>query len=80
MTRPARRAISELLPEDVTTPAVDFITGPRAGQLPAPAHQWDFQIPFSPQLAIDGGLAHPAMPKDEAIGVQGVQNAHGAGS
>jgi mRNA interferase RelE/StbE len=28
MTRPARRAISELLPEDVTAAAVDFITGP----------------------------------------------------
>lgn len=28
MTRPARRAISETLPEDVATAAVDFITGP----------------------------------------------------
>jgi mRNA interferase RelE/StbE len=28
MTRPARRAISELLPEDVATAAVEFITGP----------------------------------------------------
>jgi mRNA interferase RelE/StbE len=28
MTRPARRAISELLPEDVAAAAVDFITGP----------------------------------------------------
>ncbi|MGD0246644.1 MAG: type II toxin-antitoxin system RelE/ParE family toxin [Streptosporangiaceae bacterium] len=28
MTRPARRAISELLPEDVAATAVDFITGP----------------------------------------------------
>jgi len=27
MTRPARRAISELLPEDVAAAAVDFITG-----------------------------------------------------
>jgi hypothetical protein len=33
-------------------------------------------IPLSPQLAIDGGLAHPAMSKDKAIGLQGVQNAH----
>jgi mRNA interferase RelE/StbE len=28
MARPARRAISELLPEDVASAAVDFITGP----------------------------------------------------
>jgi mRNA interferase RelE/StbE len=28
MTRPARRAISELLPEDVAAAAVGFITGP----------------------------------------------------
>jgi mRNA interferase RelE/StbE len=28
MTRPARRAISELLAEDVAAAAVDFITGP----------------------------------------------------
>jgi len=28
MARPARRAISELLPEDVATAAVEFITGP----------------------------------------------------
>jgi mRNA interferase RelE/StbE len=28
MARPARRAISELLPEDVAAAAVDFITGP----------------------------------------------------
>jgi mRNA interferase RelE/StbE len=28
MTRPARRAISELLEEDVAAAAVDFITGP----------------------------------------------------
>jgi mRNA interferase RelE/StbE len=28
MTRPARRAISELLPEDVAAAAVEFITGP----------------------------------------------------
>jgi mRNA interferase RelE/StbE len=28
MARPARRAISELLPEDVTAAAVEFITGP----------------------------------------------------
>ena len=28
MARPARRAISELLPEDVASSAVDFITGP----------------------------------------------------
>jgi mRNA-degrading endonuclease RelE of RelBE toxin-antitoxin system len=28
LTRPARRAISELLPEDVATAAVEFITGP----------------------------------------------------
>lgn len=28
MTRPARRAISELLPEDVAVAAVEFITGP----------------------------------------------------
>ena len=28
MTRPARRAISEALPEDVATAAVEFITGP----------------------------------------------------
>jgi mRNA interferase RelE/StbE len=28
MTRPARRAISELLPDDVAAAAVDFITGP----------------------------------------------------
>ena len=28
MTRPARRAISESLPEDVSTAAVEFITGP----------------------------------------------------
>jgi mRNA interferase RelE/StbE len=28
MTRPARRAISELLPEDVAADAVEFITGP----------------------------------------------------
>jgi len=28
MTRPARRAISELLPEDVAATAVEFITGP----------------------------------------------------
>ena len=33
-------------------------------------------IPLSPQLAIDGGLVHSAMPKDEAIGLQGAQNAH----
>ncbi len=32
------------------------------------------RIPLSPQLAIDGGLAHSAMPKDEAIGLQGLQN------
>jgi mRNA interferase RelE/StbE len=28
MTRPARRAIAELLPEDVAVAAVEFITGP----------------------------------------------------
>ena len=28
MTRPARRAIAESLPEDVATAAVEFITGP----------------------------------------------------
>ena len=28
LTRPARRAISELLPEDVASAAVEFITGP----------------------------------------------------
>jgi mRNA interferase RelE/StbE len=28
MVRPARRAISESLPEDVVAPAVEFITGP----------------------------------------------------
>ena len=28
MTRPARRAISELLPEDIAAAAVEFITGP----------------------------------------------------
>jgi mRNA interferase RelE/StbE len=28
MARPARRAISELLPEDVAAAAVEFITGP----------------------------------------------------
>lgn len=28
MTRSSRRAISELLPEDVAAPAVEFITGP----------------------------------------------------
>jgi mRNA interferase RelE/StbE len=28
MARPARRAISELLPEDVATAAVEFISGP----------------------------------------------------
>jgi mRNA-degrading endonuclease RelE of RelBE toxin-antitoxin system len=28
MTRPARRAISDLLPEDVAAAAVEFITGP----------------------------------------------------
>lgn len=28
MARPARRAISETLPEDVATAAVEFITGP----------------------------------------------------
>ena len=28
ITRPARRAISELLPEDVAAAAVEFITGP----------------------------------------------------
>jgi mRNA interferase RelE/StbE len=28
MTRPARRAISQLLPEDVAAAAVEFITGP----------------------------------------------------
>jgi mRNA interferase RelE/StbE len=28
MTRPARRAISELLPEDVAAAAVELITGP----------------------------------------------------
>jgi mRNA interferase RelE/StbE len=28
MTRPARRAVSEMLPEDVAAAAVEFITGP----------------------------------------------------
>lgn len=28
MARPARRAISETLPEDVATAAVEFVTGP----------------------------------------------------
>ena len=28
MARPARRAISELLPKDVATAAVEFVTGP----------------------------------------------------
>jgi hypothetical protein len=28
MTRPARRAISDLLPQDVAAAAVEFITGP----------------------------------------------------
>ncbi|HEY6501776.1 MAG TPA: type II toxin-antitoxin system RelE/ParE family toxin [Streptosporangiaceae bacterium] len=28
LTRPARRAISDLLPEDVATAAIEFITGP----------------------------------------------------
>jgi hypothetical protein len=32
------------------------------------------RIPLSPQLVIDGGLADSAMPKDEAIGLQSVQN------
>jgi mRNA-degrading endonuclease RelE of RelBE toxin-antitoxin system len=31
MARPARRAISELLPEDVASAAVEFITGPLLG-------------------------------------------------
>jgi mRNA interferase RelE/StbE len=31
MTRPARRAISELLPWDVAAAAVEFITGPLLG-------------------------------------------------
>jgi mRNA-degrading endonuclease RelE of RelBE toxin-antitoxin system len=31
LTRPARRAISELLPEDVAAAAVEFITGPLLG-------------------------------------------------
>lgn len=31
MTRPARRAISESLPEDVPVAAVEFITGPLLG-------------------------------------------------
>jgi mRNA-degrading endonuclease RelE of RelBE toxin-antitoxin system len=31
MARPARRAISETLPEDVATAAVEFITGPLLG-------------------------------------------------
>ena len=34
------------------------------------------RIPLSPQLAIDGGLIHSAMPKDESIGLQGVKNGH----
>src|SRR6185437_4229015 len=34
------------------------------------------QIPLSPQLAIDGGLAHSAAPEDKPIGLQGVQDAH----
>jgi mRNA interferase RelE/StbE len=28
MTRPARRAISDLLPEDIAAAAIEFITGP----------------------------------------------------
>ena len=35
MTRPARRAISEVLPEDAAAAAVEFITGPL---LEAPYH------------------------------------------
>ena len=35
------------------------------------------RIPLGPQLAIDGGLAHSAVPKDKAIGLQGVQDATG---
>jgi hypothetical protein len=31
------------------------------------------QIPLSPQLAINGGLARSAAPKDKAIGLQGVR-------
>jgi hypothetical protein len=31
-------------------------------------------IPLGPHLAVDGGVVHPATPKDEAIGLQGVQN------
>jgi mRNA interferase RelE/StbE len=31
LARPARRAISELLPEDVAAAAVEFITGPLLG-------------------------------------------------
>ncbi len=33
-------------------------------------------IPLCPQLAIDGSLVDTALPKDEAIGLQGVQNGH----
>jgi mRNA interferase RelE/StbE len=32
MARPARRAISELLPEDVASAAVEFISGPLLGR------------------------------------------------
>lgn len=34
------------------------------------------RIALGPQLAIDGGLVRSALPKDESIGRQGVQNGH----
>jgi len=34
------------------------------------------QVPLSPQLAVDGGIARSGMPENEAIGLQGIQNAH----
>ena len=54
LTRPARRAISEVLPEDVAAAAVEFITGPL---LEAP---YRVGKPFRDELA--ASTAHGSVP------------------
>jgi hypothetical protein len=38
--------------------------------------RWYPWIPLTPQAPVDGGVVRSAGPEDEAVGLQGVQNAH----
>jgi mRNA-degrading endonuclease RelE of RelBE toxin-antitoxin system len=74
MTRPARRAISELLPEDVAAAAVEFITGPllaapyRAGKLRSSLSGF-----HSARLGIQWRVLYRIDESKHAVIVQGIQ-------